>query len=86
MQKKVIAAMVALMMVATGIVILEMTQESDASATDGLAAAICFAIVNISVTVSTKARDVSFTSVIISLVTAGSTRLMTCGKIILKNV
>lgn len=37
MQKKVIAAMVALMMVATGIVILEMTQESDASATDGLA-------------------------------------------------
>ena len=54
--------------------------------TEACAAAICFAIVNISVTVSTKARDVSFTSVIISLVTAGSTRLMTWGKIIRKNV
>ena len=43
-------------------------------------AAICFAIVNISVTAIVNASDVSFTSVITSLPIAGMTRLTTCGR------
>ena len=49
-------------------------------------AAICLAIVNISAYASENAREVSFTSVMTSLVTEGRIRLTTCGKMILKNV
>ena len=51
-----------------------------------LAAAICLASVNISVYASANAKDVSFTRVITSLVTGGSTILVICGSIILTNV
>ena len=44
------------------------------------------AMENISATLSVKARDVSFTSVITSLVTEGRIRFITCGRIILKKV
>ena len=50
------------------------------------AAAICFASVNISVYASANASDVSFTSVITSFVTGGSTIFTICGKIIRTNV
>lgn len=50
------------------------------------ALAICFAIVNISETATTNASDVSFTSVITSFVTDGRILLITCGRMILKNV
>ena len=45
-----------------------------------------FAVVNISATLIVKASEVSLTSVITSLVTDGRILLMTCGKIITKNV
>ena len=45
-----------------------------------LAEESCLAIVNISVTAIVNASDVSFTSVITSLPTAGMTRLTTCGR------
>ena len=51
-----------------------------------LDAAICFAIVNISVYESANASDVSVTSVITSLVTDGIIFFTICGKIILKKV
>ena len=44
------------------------------------------AMENISATLSVKARDVSFTSVITSFVTEGRIRFITCGRIILKKV
>ena len=44
------------------------------------------AIENISATLRVNARDVSFTSVITSLVTEGRIRLMTWGRMILKKV
>ena len=50
------------------------------------AAAICFAIVNISATASTNAREVSLTSVITSFVTDGRILLITWGKMMQKKV
>ena len=46
----------------------------------------CFAIVNISVTAMVKASEVSFTSVITSLPTAGMTRFTVCGRTMRKKV
>ena len=48
--------------------------------------ASALAMVNISDTAITIAREVSFTSVITSLVTEGSILLITCGRIMRKNV
>ena len=49
-------------------------------------AASAFAMENISATLNVNAREVSFTSVITSLVTEGRILLITCGRMILKNV
>ena len=49
-------------------------------------AAICFAMANISLYARAKARDVSLTRVMISLVTEGMMVFMTCGRMILKKV
>ena len=48
--------------------------------------ASAFAVVNISITLNVNAREVSFTSVITSLVTEGRMRLITCGRIMVINV
>ena len=56
------------------------------AATNLLKHAICFAIVNISATASTNAREVSLTSVITSFVTDGSILLITWGKMMQKKV
>ena len=50
------------------------------------AAAMALAVENISITLRVNARDVSFTRVITSLVTEGSTRFTTWGRMIRKNV
>ena len=50
------------------------------------ATAICLARVNISTVPMTEARDVSFTRVMTSFVTLGSTRFTICGRMMRKNV
>ena len=50
------------------------------------AAAMALAMENISITLRVKAREVSFTRVIISLVTEGRIRLITCGRMMRKKV